>query len=71
LGFFYQKTSKMKSKSIIEHITEADDNLYADLGFGPEEAARFQAESDARISASTSASGSNCTAPLSTSAMYF
>ena len=41
----------MKSKSIIEHITEADDNLYADLGFAPEEAARFQAESDARIAA--------------------
>ena len=41
----------MKSESNIEHITEADDNLYADLGFGPEEAARFQAESDARIAA--------------------
>jgi predicted XRE-type DNA-binding protein len=39
----------MKAISNIEHITEADDNLYADIGFGPEEAALFQAESDARI----------------------
>jgi hypothetical protein len=38
----------MKAGSNIEHITEADDNLYADIGFGPEEAARFQAEADAR-----------------------
>ncbi len=33
----------------IGHVTEADGNLYADLGFSPEDAAQFQSESDARI----------------------
>lgn len=41
----------MTSNSNIGHITGVDDNLFADLGFAPEEAARFQAESDARIAA--------------------
>jgi predicted XRE-type DNA-binding protein len=41
----------MSTQSIITHTTEAEDNLYADLGFSAEEATQFQAESDARISA--------------------
>jgi predicted XRE-type DNA-binding protein len=41
----------MTTQSNIGHITEADANLFEDLGFTPAEAARFQAESDARIAA--------------------
>lgn len=32
------------------HITPAGGNVFADLGFGPEEAAALKAESDRRIS---------------------
>ncbi|MEW6057969.1 MAG: hypothetical protein AB1540_15280 [Bdellovibrionota bacterium] len=40
----------MSTKSIITHITPADGNVFADLGFPPEEAARLKAESDRVIS---------------------
>lgn len=33
----------------IRHITKPDANLFAELGFSPEDAERFQAESRARI----------------------
>lgn len=34
---------------IISHITPADGNVFLDLGFSPDEAARLKAESDRRI----------------------
>lgn len=39
----------MKDKSIIGHVTPADGNIFLDLGFEPEEAARLKAESDRDI----------------------
>ena len=40
----------MSSESIITHITPVGGNIFADLGFEPEEAAKLLAESDAIIS---------------------
>ncbi|MEW6057972.1 MAG: hypothetical protein AB1540_15295 [Bdellovibrionota bacterium] len=40
----------MSSKPIIKHITPAGGNVFADLGFPPEEAAALKAESDRVIS---------------------
>lgn len=34
---------------VISHITPADGNVFLDLGFSPDEAARLKAESDRRI----------------------
>lgn len=39
----------MKDDHIVEHITPADGNIFLDLGFEPEEAARLKAESDREI----------------------
>ncbi len=36
----------MSAKKIITHRTPADGNIFADLGFPPEEAARLLAEAD-------------------------
>ena len=36
-------------EKIISHITPADGNVFLDLGFPPDEAARLKAESDAKI----------------------
>ena len=40
----------MSSKSIITHITPVGGNVFADLGFEPEEAEKLLAETDAIIS---------------------
>ena len=40
----------MKSESIITHVTPVGGNIFADLGFEPDEAARLLAETDAIIS---------------------
>ncbi|MDD2685575.1 MAG: hypothetical protein PHY62_05410 [Gallionella sp.] len=40
----------MSSKSIITHITPVGGNIFADLGFEPEEATRLLAETDQIIS---------------------
>ena len=40
----------MSSKSIITHITPVGGNIFADLGFEPDEAAQLLAETDAVIS---------------------
>ncbi len=40
----------MSSKSIITHVTPVGGNIFADLGFEPDEAARLLAETDAVIS---------------------
>jgi len=42
----------VSSKSIIKHITPVGGNVFADLGFPPEEAAALKAESDRIISES-------------------
>ena len=39
----------MNAKKIITHRTPADGNIFADLGFPPEEAARLLAEADQTI----------------------
>ena len=39
----------MSSESAITHITPAGGNVFADLGFNPDDAARFLAETDAAI----------------------
>lgn len=39
----------MKSDHIVEHITPGDGNIFLDLGFEPEEAARLKADSDRQI----------------------
>lgn len=39
----------MKIDNIISHVTPADGNVFLDLGFEPEEAARLKAESDRLI----------------------
>ena len=41
----------MTSESIITHITPVDGNVFADLGFPQDEAARILAETDAIITA--------------------
>ena len=41
----------MTSESIITHVTPVGGNVFADLGFGPAEAAQLLAETDAIISA--------------------
>ncbi|MFJ7565549.1 hypothetical protein ACIQW9_01135 [Herminiimonas sp. NPDC097707] len=33
----------------IQHITKPNDNIFLDLGFSPEEAKRYQAESQKQI----------------------
>jgi hypothetical protein len=43
------KEQKMSSKKIITHRTPADGNIFADLGFAPEEAKRLLAEADQAI----------------------
>lgn len=40
----------MSSESIITHITPVGGNIFADLGFEPDEAAKLLAETDAIIS---------------------
>ena len=40
----------MSSESIITHITPVCGNIFADLGFEPDEAAKLLAETDAIIS---------------------
>ena len=40
----------MSSKSIITHVTPLGENIFADLGFGPDEAVRLLAETDIVIS---------------------
>ena len=40
----------MNSESIITHVTPVGGNVFADLGFEPDEAARLLAETDAVIS---------------------
>ena len=40
----------MSSESIITHVTPVGGNIFADLGFEPEEAAKLLAETDAIIS---------------------
>ena len=40
----------MSSESIITHVTPVGGNIFADLGFEPNEAARLLAETDAVIS---------------------
>ena len=40
----------MSSKSIITHITPVGGNVFADLGFEPDEATKLLAETDAVIS---------------------
>ena len=40
----------MSSESIITHVTPVGGNIFADLGFEPDEAARLLAETDAVIS---------------------
>ena len=40
----------MSSESIITHVTPVGGNIFADLGFEPDEAARLLAETDAIIS---------------------
>jgi predicted XRE-type DNA-binding protein len=40
----------VSSKSIITHVTPVGGNIFADLGFEPEEAAKLLAETDAIIS---------------------
>lgn len=39
----------MKNRSKVEHVTQADGNLFLDIGFPPEEAARLLAETDRQI----------------------
>ena len=39
----------MSTKKIITHRTPADGNIFADLGFSPDEAARLLAEADQAI----------------------
>ena len=39
----------MSTKKIITHRTPADGNIFADLGFSPDEAARLRAEADQAI----------------------
>ena len=39
----------MSAKKIITHRTPADGNIFADLGFSPDEAARLLAEADQAI----------------------
>jgi predicted XRE-type DNA-binding protein len=41
---------KMRNDPIIEHVTPVGGNIFADLGFEPEEAARLLAEADQAIS---------------------
>ena len=41
----------MMNTKIIEHVTPAGGNVFADLGFSPEEAKELKAESDRRIKA--------------------
>jgi predicted XRE-type DNA-binding protein len=43
------KEQKMSTKKIITHRTPADGNIFADLGFAPEEAKRLLAEADQAI----------------------
>ncbi len=40
-------TRDTPTESIIKHVTPAGGNVFADLGFEPEEAARLLAEADA------------------------
>ncbi|MDR2188503.1 MAG: hypothetical protein LBE62_10715, partial [Azonexus sp.] len=40
----------MSSESIITHVTPVGGNVFADLGFEPDEAARLLAETDTIIS---------------------
>ena len=40
----------MHSESIITHVTSVSGNIFADLGFDPDEAARLLAETNAIIS---------------------
>lgn len=40
----------MSSETIIKHVTPVGGNIFADLGFEPDEAARLLAESEAVIS---------------------
>lgn len=42
----------MKSDHIVEHITPAGGNVFLDIGFEPEEAARLKADSDRQIAQS-------------------
>ena len=37
------------NETIISHITPAKGNVFLDLGFAPDEAARLKAEADAKI----------------------
>jgi predicted XRE-type DNA-binding protein len=43
------KEQKMSTKKIITHRTPADGNIFADIGFAPEEAKRLLAEADQAI----------------------
>lgn len=45
------------AEPVISHITPAGGNIFADLGFEPEEAARLLAESDAIIDAELATKG--------------
>lgn len=51
------KSRREQEEPVISHITPSDGNIFADLGFPPEEAARLLAESDARIDAELAAKG--------------
>ena len=47
----YKDMMLTRSKKIITHRTPADGNIFADLGFAPDEAQRLQAEADMAIDA--------------------
>lgn len=51
------KVRSEQEESVISHVTPADGNIFADLGFPPDEAARLLAESDAKIDAALAAKG--------------
>lgn len=51
---------KMMSDTETEHVTPVGGNIFADLGFEPEVAARLLAESDQAISEKLGAAGNEC-----------
>ena len=50
----------MSAKKIITHRTPADGNIFADLGFAPDEAARLLADADQAIDEKGHSSKCSC-----------
>lgn len=50
-------SGREEEEPVISHVTPTGGNIFADLGFEPEEAARLLAESDAKIDAALAAKG--------------